>query len=794
MTEHKPRPSVSRLRPVKAVCFAAALTCSVVGQIKAESLPPTITPLPLSVLTPSLPDVPLAAPPLAASDSSAAPPRASDRYLTEADKVSRIEAKATNDADGAARDAEELKIVIEFERSNRLAQAAQSDARADSWRELAGGSDEDAKRNLQRANEASLASRGPGLSIAERAEYQSHMTFWSRQATDDQTRAAERREEINTHVVEGERHKDAAAYLAGLIARLDKLIDRARQTKEERNMAENAAGEPDPFPEEESETTADYEIRFQQILGIWRPDEAPDASLIIVSENPEGDAPYKLQLFTRDRIWSGRFDPYSQTSEERLRKPRMTFEYTPKAKEMNPGIPQWAREKIEGLLKWKIDAYEIGTAADARLGFRFFRGRVRWNDGDKTAVLDGEGPPKNFDAGRDTVLESRTSAPTMLFVSLANNAHDPSLKSIDAVVQGTPLHVNVITSSISAREIGSSLSIDISAEGGSPSKLTLTRQHVTQDNRVVYGHEGVVTIGGDGPERDFPPYSASPRRIIGWLSTALDTGEMEPGPRLSSVPKNGGAVTFSYGDAYQTFPVYVTWVQRALVQHEKEIDSIAATYGGILVSNASAKTKTEVTLRLHMLANLQTLFRSDALTDLHRLEIAEAYLGRPKGRQLLDYGLERFNEVDAARSQEIMITSLDRERWLSVCGTQTGAFTVQLVADRSNRDLSRQSKTHVFVDLLESANLGVNTLLDYVSDMARYRRHFEASSQVPDRDLRVCVDFQSPTVVTLAHCSLHLNWSSMCDSWLQERSRRIGCAFTSHSRDRPQTEAEKSAP
>lgn len=681
-------------RSFKRFCCLLAFICLIVSDsLAAPVTPAPIAPPSLSLPSPALPDLPQAAPPQPPAAAAPSKSHASDGYSALADRVSRIEAAADSDPDGAAQNAEEFEIELNLERSNRSGQAAKADARADSWRELAEGSENDAARNRQRAMDARAESKQAGLSESERAEFETQAAFWDRQAVDDQKRAADRRAEVSTYVAESERHKDAIAYLDGLIARLDRVIERARQNNEERSISQNATNQTQPEPDaSEDSEAADYEISLQQALGIWRPDEAQEQPLIIVSQNPEGNEPYKLQLFSRDRVWTGRFNLPSPTADDRLREPRMTFEYKPRASEMNPDIPLWAREEIEDQLVWKIDAYEIGTAVDMRLRFRFFRGRVRWNDDDKTVTVDGEGPPKTFDGGRDSILESRISAPTMLFVSLANNAHDPSLKAIDGIVRGTPLHVNVVTSAVSAREIGSNLTVNITAEGGSPSKLTLSRQRVTKDNRVVYGHEGVVTIGGDEPERDFAPYSASPRRIIGWVSSALGTGDIAPGPRLGSLPKNGGLVTFTYQNAFQSFPVYATWVQRALAQRENEINRIAATYGGILSSNASDKVKSETRLRLRMLAHLQTLNRSAALTDMHRLELAQAYLGYPNGRQLLNYGLEKLDEINVARSRDITISELDRESWLSVCGTQTAdAYRAKLLPpDLRNREATSE--------------------------------------------------------------------------------------------------------
>ena len=632
--------------------------------------PPELLPLP-TFSAPTLPEVPPV--PSDTPANEARPARASDRYENEARQVSRIEAAAAQNP-AAASEAEELKSTLGFERDSRVSSAAQSERRADSWRELTANSESDAQRNFERANAASQSMQSPGLTQAERDDYQRQISFWTKQAVDDSNRAAERRREIPVHVKEAEGHRDAADYLAGLIARLQKVIDNANKTVEDDKIADAvASNNQDADDDTQIEEKASYEIKLQQALGIWRPLKAPEEAMVIVSKNPDGKDPYDLQMFTRGRVWDGKFDPFPAEDAARLRKPRMTFEYRPKASEINPEIPQWAREKIAGTLVWKIDADEIGTAAEPRLSLKFFRGRVRWNEDDKTTALDGDGPPKVYEIGHDIILESQTSAPTLLFVTLANQQHDPGLKDIDAIVQGTPLIVNVVTSSTTARKVGSSLAVDVSG-GGKTGKLTLTRQRVTKD------------------------------RIVGWMSSALGVGEIEPGPRLAALPANGEDVEFRYGDAYQSFPVYVTWVQRALQQYDDEIDNIAPTYGGILSSSASPSSKAEVTTRLRMLSNYQILRNSPDLTDLHKLAIAEAYLGRPHGVQLLNYGTAKLDEINVAHHRDITTSGLDREKWLLSCGPRSAsAYRATLQAP----DLKgRQATSEEIGDAIQRNALG----------------------------------------------------------------------------------------
>ena len=598
-------------------------------------------------------------------------PHPSDIYSAEKRKVSDIETLSYSDLEGAKAQARDLKTELASRREVEQASAESYQRRADGWNELADGSEADADKNRQRADDI-LAGTNASLTDEEKTELRRQAEFWRDLAAGDDKRAQERRAEASKQLKEGEVFRDRMALLDDLIARLDKVL--AREPEDDKLADSGSGDKAGTDTRAEEPVRADYEMGLGQSLGIWRPDDAQDEVMVVVQKTPDTDS-RALELHTADRVWQGLYHDLGGSG-DRATEPRLTFSYIPKAEEMNPEIPDAARKAVEGDLVWRIEAFESGSAANPALAFNFFRGRVRWkDDAPQEARVDGDGPPKRFEARQDTVLATRLAAPTLLFVRLANKRHDPSLRSLEAITRGMPLIINVVTSGSSAKEIGSSLAVDVTSESGGSTKLTLTRQRVTPDNRVIYGHSGVITIGGDAPEREYAPFAAPPRRIYGWIVSALGVGEVEPGPRLSVLPDNGDEVEFRYGDASQRFPVYATWVQRAVAQYEEQMTTMAATYGGVLASSQPEAIKAEARDRLRMLANYQRLSQSEHLTDLHRMAIAEAYLGRPNGRRLLAFSKTKLEEIhttvrrgEAAFGEPDVISSAT---WMAICGTMS---------------------------------------------------------------------------------------------------------------------------
>jgi len=672
--------------PLASALLGLAIVLAPGHSSLAQETPPSLPPgfelpdfeipeIEVPTYTPPEP-IPLDTFPVEPAGSQTRPSSPTDIYQSDVREVGNIERLAYTDKDAARQRAIEARTRLQAQRDVQVNQEQRSQQRADGWEELAAGTESDAARNRQRAQESLGDISSPGLTEDDKAERRRQAEFWEEQARGDDKRAAERRAEAAVSVKEAEAARDRVALLDELIDRLDKVI---AEESEDATVADGGATSQQPQTEpDEKPVRADYEISLEDSLGIWRPADDASHAMVIVQKSPDSDS-FDLQLHTDDRVWEGKYHTFF-SADARADKPRLTFEYTPKADEMNPEIPTAAREAVEGQLVWRIEAYEIGSQVEPELSFNFFRGRVRWKDDDPAdARVDGDGPPKLFDARKDVVLATRLAAPTLLFVTLANQRHDPSLRTIEAVTQGMPLRVNVVMSSTSAKESGSSISVDVASPSGGSTTLALTRQKVTEDNRVIYGHRGVITIGGNAPAREFAPFSAPPRRIYGWVLSALSgvglgIGELEPGPRLSVLPDNGDIVEFRYGEAFQKMPVYATWVQRAVAQYDDQINIMAATYGGVLASKKPADVKAEARDRLRMLANYQVLRRSEHLTDKHLLGIAEAYLGRPNGRQVLAFSKAKLQEIATVfRREELQlgIPEQSPSAWLSLCGNMS---------------------------------------------------------------------------------------------------------------------------
>ncbi|MGD1934762.1 MAG: hypothetical protein ACFB0Z_09720 [Candidatus Phaeomarinobacter sp.] len=152
---------------------------------------PTYTPQePVHVET--IPDSP--------ADSQARPSSPTDIYHSDVRDVGEIETLAYSDKDAARQRAIEARTRLRAQRDVQVNQEQRSQQRADGWEELAAGSESDAARNRQRAQESLGDISSPGLTEDDQAERRRQAEFWEEQARGDDKRAADRRAEAAVSV------------------------------------------------------------------------------------------------------------------------------------------------------------------------------------------------------------------------------------------------------------------------------------------------------------------------------------------------------------------------------------------------------------------------------------------------------------------------------------------------------------------------------------------------------------------------------------------------------------------
>ena len=99
----------------------------------------------------------------------------------------------------------------------------------------------------------------------------------------------------------------------------------------------------------------------------------------IVPEDPEIRIyDYRLEAHTNNRVWKGTYTPFDEGHPSRLpeQTARIVFRYKPKAAEMNPVIPEWARKAVEDQLEWRLELDESGSDVDPRLSLKWYPGKI----------------------------------------------------------------------------------------------------------------------------------------------------------------------------------------------------------------------------------------------------------------------------------------------------------------------------------------------------------------------------------------------------------------------------------
>lgn len=376
-------------------------------------------------------------------------------------------------------------------------------------------------------------------------------------------------------------------------------------------------------------------ITVAGVIGLWRAVEDGDEPFAIVQQDPGSKAyPHRLEAHTVRRVWKGDFHTDPAPGD-----PQALFTYKPKAEEMNPEIPEWARRKIEGELEWQLEIEVAGTCGTPRLEALFYPGEVRWRE-------DGEGQKDGVwieGRGRARVTDLEISIPDMRFYTYGSSQlylrpeglrkdasaeeqggdFEEHFDTVDALTEGQRFHIDVILPPELAEKQGETLKVNVKASGGGKTTVELRSGAMRKGRSVIYTNADPITIADphDWNEEDRDPPFLSMNYILGYQ-----------GARIDLDVENAEMVEFSYGEALQTVPVYKSWVQRGIASHKEAVERLRPFYSMVVADGkTTAEQKKEATMRLGMIANYERIMESPAIHDYIRNKVGDHYFNPYRG-------------------------------------------------------------------------------------------------------------------------------------------------------------------
>lgn len=396
-----------------------------------------------------------------------------------------------------------------------------------------------------------------------------------------------------------------------------------------------------------------YHMTLDEALGVWRPMQAGDWPFVIVQEQPGSDIyPNRLEAHTESRVWKGDYEPTRRGDPVRSHQARMRFTYGPKAEEMNPEIPDWAREQLEGKLNWILEVNELGDAVNPYLEVTWFPGEVEWENGEEPKII-GLGNPRKFLMNREYHISIEEASETLVWIELSGPGSKrsrstsfvtevstdssekleipPSLSGdkVDALLKGQTFTIKARIPAARAKELGDTITVNASTESGETLDLTLFRRTPNGARPVVFSLDKSITIANEGMAEDVEPIFGS----MAWIGSKF---ALKEGNRIRLDVKNKEIVSFKYDGATQSVVVYDKWFDRSIDQHIATATVLALSYEAALNSNDfsildksfGAMDRTSVLRAQQRISNYAALMQQEDLLDLHKYYLGEAYLNR----------------------------------------------------------------------------------------------------------------------------------------------------------------------
>lgn len=134
-------------------------------------------------------------------------------------------------------------------------------------------------------------------------------------------------------------------------------------------------------------------LETKNILGTWIREDTGARFEIGLRDDQAAGAAEGIEAETDLRAWKG------EIVQATVDTTRLVFSYMPKASEMNPQIPYWARESVAGELEWKIEL-DVDPACPFWMTGKWYVGEVGWREGEnaqhKHAYVRGSGRPREL--------------------------------------------------------------------------------------------------------------------------------------------------------------------------------------------------------------------------------------------------------------------------------------------------------------------------------------------------------------------------------------------------------------
>lgn len=374
----------------------------------------------------------------------------------------------------------------------------------------------------------------------------------------------------------------------------------------------------------ESDNSKAPPLKLKDAIGFWEIGESGNF-LVIAQENPGSKAySYKLEAHTKDRVWKGIYTPFEEGDVQREQDAAVVFKYTPKAEEMNPDIPEWARRKIAGQLEWEIhlDRPQV-CGGEPTLDGKFFPGKVKWSEESKIAELDGRGEPRPF------LLNWRHFEPEKAVASTAIRLRPPGIGRLNKdgehiaffpltdLLEGQVFYIDALLPYDLAKETGETLSIKISGtkDGGSET-VTLKRGKFRKGAAVKYTHYEPLYFG-DGKTFFSESWWANLKQNFGQHGKQLDLGLTD-----------GEGARFTFDQTSMQVPVYKTVESYALARYMEAARHLKAFYAA-RVANPKTKPafKENAQLWFGRLQNFEALMRHPEHPTWLKVILAKTYIG-----------------------------------------------------------------------------------------------------------------------------------------------------------------------
>lgn len=496
--------------------------------------------------------------------------------------------------------------------------------RADAWRELASQAQAEADR-ARSPSDRQMWLDDVGRRIARAEAIEADNVRLIAQAEEKEARAA--------HLDKAYQEKyDAAGNLRPAMpaAQPEPISEPPTQPQASpMSAAEPAAAEDEPC----------WRLSEAEAVGVWR-DTKDQSPFAIRPKNPE--APPEGQAFdglTMSRSWEGTYN-----AEDACGVPRLTFRYKPKAEEMNPQVPDWARKAVEGKLEWQIELREGGTCGSHRLKASWFPGEIGWReDGEGQqdgAWIAGKGSPRDFILAPDIVLEGDLQAAPSLVVGIQGQP-DPFGNPIEAMIEQQRFDVRLSLPKDLAEEVGTETSVTVKnlTNGDSTTLVVAAPQAALARDYVIYQLTAPATIADVGEEgrRDY------------WIIP------LNPGDRIDLTADNGDQIEVSWRDANHQFRIYETWVQLGIARHERRFAELSAIFESLLVSpDASRDIREQAHRRLRMIKNARTLIERPEILDHIKFAIGRFYLEASPP----------FIGIDDTGERHLPVMQRTSQRWL----------------------------------------------------------------------------------------------------------------------------------